>query len=255
MQSSCPYCGSDLDHAEAQPGSVPGTVLCPTCGQEQDMPGPRLDLPLPPPAPARPDNVPPWEGERGFLSRLFRTTGQVLGKPGKFFSAPSLPGYAWALSYALIVGTFGIALETFWGHYWASQHVPLGRALWGLVLSPLLVLLAVFFTTWVLHFFLWVVGGAKNGVRATFRVVAYSQATNVFLLLPVAGHFVSFVWWIVTATAGLAAAHGIGKGRAFFALVLPAMVLIALMVGLMLTMLLMGLGAEIENYTRHIPGI
>ncbi len=255
MKASCPFCGSELDHAEAAPGSVAGTVLCPTCGQEQDIPGPRLDPPPQTLTPPAQGNIPAWEGQRGFFSRLFRTTGQVLGKPGKFFAAPARPGYAWALSYALILGTLGIALDSLWGHYWAGQHIPFSRALIGLILSPLLVLVVVFVATWILHFFLWVVGGAKNGVRATFRVMAYAQAISIFSLLPGAGHFIAFIWWIVVAVAGLAAAHGIGKGRAFFALVLPAAVVIALVVGLVMIVIILGLGAELKNLGNRIPGI
>lgn len=254
MQPSCPYCGSDLDLGQARPGSQPGTVLCPTCGQELDRPGPALDAPPPQetgPAP----HMPAWEGEGGFFRRILRTTGQVLGRPGRFFAAPAHRGYAWSLSYGLIVGTFSAAAQTLWSQYLASRHVPLGHTLWGLIFTPLIILVGLFLSAWVLHFFLFIVGGAKKGVQATFRVVAYTEAVSLFMVLPVVGVPISFVWGLVSATAGLAAAHGISRGRAFLALVLPVVVLIALVVGAVVLVIALGVGAEIRNYLRGLPGI
>ncbi|RJX29557.1 MAG: hypothetical protein C4525_14290, partial [Desulfarculus sp.] len=219
-------------------------------------PAPAAPLPPPAAAPAPPaPATPAWEGEGGFFARVLRTTGQVLFQPGRFFAARFREGYAWALSYGLILGTLGAAVQALWSRALASQHLSLGHAVWGLILAPLGILVGIFLMSWILHFFLFVVGGAKKGVQATFRVVAYTEATSLFLLVPVVGMAVSFVWRLVAATAGLAAVHGIGRGRAFFAIILPLVILAALVVGLVLLALGMGLWTELKGLTRAWPRI
>ncbi|MEW5913070.1 MAG: YIP1 family protein [Thermodesulfobacteriota bacterium] len=295
MQPTCPFCGGELKPDQAQPGSLPGTVLCPSCGQQVDRPSttapappaapPATDAPaLSPPPPAEPPppptteppapasepaasaaptpapppralEMPAWEGEGGFFARILRTCGQVLFSPARFFAASFRPGYAWALSYGLILGTFGTAMQALWSRFVASQHLVSSHAIWGLILAPLGVLVSIFLLTWILHFFLFVVGGAKKGVQATFRVMAYTEATSLFLLVPGIGMAVSFVWWLVAATAGLAAVHGIGRGRAFFAIVLPLVIILALVAGITALVVTMGLWAEFKGFTRAWPRI
>lgn len=258
MKPVCPYCGSGLDADAGQAGGLPGTTLCPTCGQEVDLPGQSLPPPPLPSAQAEPggdSGMPAWEGRGGFFSRLVRTTGQVLGHPVLFFSSPFRRGYAWALSYGLILGTIGTAGHVLWGHYFGYDSMSFRQALWTLIFSPLEVLVTLFISTWILHLFLLILGGAKNGVRATFRLMAYSQATGVLMLLPYVGIPLGVVWWLVVAIGGLAAAHGIGKGRAFLALIFPFLLLVALIVAAVLAVVMLDLGAELGNLRRHIPSI
>jgi hypothetical protein len=253
MGAFCPFCGSDVDPGQAQPGELPGTVRCPTCRQEIDLPDARPlqgSAPFVPPLPGFPREEPgpssrsyaAWEGEGGFFSRLLRTIGLVLFHPVRFFSAPARPGYAWALSFALILGTLGQACNVLWGHGLGQQYVTLRSAVLSLVFSPLLVLISVFFTTWVVHFSLWIFRGAHNGVRATFRVMAYGQATSLFLALPFLGMPLAAVWGLVVAIGGLAAAHGTGRWRVFWSLVLPLALLVGVIVTVTLIMFAVGLG-------------
>ena len=259
MPAYCPFCGSELDPDSPSPSGMPGVVECPTCRQEVDLPNPP-----PPPAPALPalGNVPepprnwvPWEGEGGFFSRLFSTIGQVLIHPVRFFLAPARPGYAWSLSYGLILGTLGQACQVFWGHGLGYQYATLRGALLSLIFSPLLVLASMFITTWVVHLCLLILGGAKQGVRATFRVMAYGQATNIFTLLPYVGLMVMPVWGLVVGIGGLAAAHGIGRWRAFFAFILPLMLIVFLVLAVFILVVVVGLGSAMMDQLRGLPGI
>ncbi len=259
MASYCPYCGSELK-PEAAPGGLPGTTQCPTCRQEVDLPAapPALEqgpaLPLGGGAPFAGDYV-PWEGEGGFFSRLFRTIGQVLAHPVRFFAAPARPGYAWALSFGLILGTFGLAAEALVSHVLGFRQWGRSSSLAYLIFSPLLVLVGLFVYAWITHFCLWIVRGAKNGVRATFRVAAYAEATSVFLIIPVLGPMVGAVWTLVVAIGGLAGAHGIGRWRAFFAIFLPLVLLIFISVAVVVIMLAVGISSEVLNKLRSFPHI
>lgn len=260
----CPFCGSDVDPDQAQPGSLPGTVHCPTCRQEIDLPGPTSPFPQGPPIltppplavpdePASPEPGPPWEGEGGVFSRLLRTTGQVLFHPVRFFSAPARPGYAWALSYGLILGTLAQACNVYWGHALGREYLSFRSAILGLIFAPVLAFVTTFVTTWVVHLCLFILRGTHNGVQATFRVMAYGQATGLFMAIPYVGVPLAAVWGLVVAIGGLAAAHGTGRWRAFWAMFLPLALLCVLAVVVVLIMLAVGVGAVFLEHLRGFP--
>ncbi|MCB2192560.1 MAG: YIP1 family protein [Deltaproteobacteria bacterium] len=259
MGAYCPFCGSDVDPDQAQPGSLPGTVHCPTCRQEIDLPGSSPVFTPPPVMPAMeqappPLPGPPWEGEGGFFARLLHTTGQVLFHPVRFFSAPARPGYAWALSYGLILGTLGQACNVFWGHALGNDYVSLRSAILGLIFAPFLVIITTFVTTWVVHFCLWILRGTSNGVQATFRVMAYGQATALLLAVPYVGVALAAVWGLVVAIGGLAAAHGTGRWRAFWSLFLPMILFFGIIMAVVLIMLAVGVGSVFLEHLRGLPG-
>lgn len=259
----CPFCGSEVDPDQASPGSLPGTARCPTCRQEIDLPAsvpPPSPPPLAPPAwqpPAMTEEPPqpevPWEGEGGFWARLLRTTGRVLFHPVRFFRAPSRPGYAWALSYGLILGTLGQACNVYWGHILGKSYLSFGSALMGLIFAPFLVIISTFLTTWAAHFCLWILRGTQNGVQATFRVMAYGQATGLFLAIPYLGMPLAAVWGLVVVIGGLAAAHHTGRWRAFWALFLPLLLLTAITVTVTLLILALGAGSVFLEQLRGLP--
>lgn len=263
MIGVCPYCGAELDCAVAAPGATPGTVLCPQCGQERDHPPglgnaaasdapapPAATPPPPPPLPAcdglaglgeqlaatpvEPEYTPAWEDEGGFLARLWRTTMQMMLHPVRSLSGPARPGLAWPLSYGLIVGSLGSAAQVFWDQALGAGHLSTLAAVLQLVFLPLTVLIGLLVGAGLIHFMLFIVGGAKRGYRATFRALAYSSAPGVWHLAPVAGLWVGVIWSLVVMVASLATCHGIGKGRAVFALAFPLLFLALLFGGLIL---------------------
>ncbi|MBI5523033.1 MAG: YIP1 family protein [Desulfarculus sp.] len=255
MAGFCPYCGAEVDPATAAPGGLPNTVLCPVCGQEQDRPalGPPppplpggdglaslLGRPEPPPPPPTAEQGPAWEGDEGLLKRLWRSTWQVMGHPGKTLAGPGRPGLSWPLGYGLVLGTLSSALTLLWGLVLGESTLSSRGALWLLFLAPLITLAGLFIKAGVLHAMLFILGGAKNGFKATFRVNAYGEAAGVLALLPAVGTAAVIVWNLVILTAGLAAAHGIGKGRAFMAILLPALLVLLLA---LLAVTLLGLTA------------
>lgn len=278
MISVCPFCGADMDCAAAAPGTTPGTVLCPHCGQERDYPtglraapipepGPAAPTPAadPPPAPSpsppppplpscdglaslgeqlgqappEPEYTPAWEGEGGFLARLWRTTMQMMLHPVKSLSGPARSGLGWSLSYGLIVGSLGAAGQVFWSQALGGGHLSTTAAVLQLIFTPLLILIGLYLGAGLVHFMLFIVGGAKHGFRATFRALAYSYAPGVWYLVPVVGLWLGGVWTVVVMVASLATSHGVGKGRVVFALIFPLIFL-----GLMFSgfILLFGLG-------------
>jgi hypothetical protein len=94
-----------------------------------------------------------------------------------------------------------------------------------IMLLPVLFVVVAFVTAGLVHLSLIIVGGAKRPFEATFRVACYAGGSTAILqLLPVCGALVSSVWNFVCMIVGLSEVHGIGKGRAAFAVLLPSVV-------------------------------
>jgi hypothetical protein len=171
---------------------------------------------------------PAWENDQGVFKGLARTTWQMLSRPGLTMTPPARRGLAWPLAYAMILGTFSMAANAGWDMILGASGQGPQAGRWLVALSPLLTLLGVWLGAGLYHAMLFILGGAKQGFRATLRVLAYSQAAGILMILPLVGAGGCMIWDIVILTAGLAATHGIGKGRALAAVLLPLVLLLIL---------------------------
>ncbi len=234
----CPNCGGDLQAAGLPPeGAASGAA------------GPGPSAP-PPPFPASAPEPPgtPWDERSriGFFNALVETTRQVLTGPGAFFrSMPTAGGVGSPLPYADVIGRVGLAAASFYqaifysivGSHWAAfaEDRPEVAALLGmvqgwpgfvpqLVFGGIGVVIGVFVVAGIVHVMLLLLGGARRDFEATFRVVAFSQATSLLLLVPFCGQVVGGlpgIWTLVLYILGLAQAHQIGHGKAAAAVLLP----------------------------------
>ena len=220
----CSQCGKEV---------AEGQVFCPHCGA-------RL-AEAAPPAGAREKT--PWEDReaRGFFTGLFTTVRETLFQPSEFFrKMPATGGLTDPLLYALIVGMIGLMFSYFWQVLLqgamqetmfpamktvAGQHMFRGIGMAALAFfSPFLIILWLFIWSGVLHVFLMMVKGARSGFEATFRVVAYSSSTNLFLIIPFCGSIFAGVWAIVLTIIGLREAHETTGGKAAVAVFFPIVV-------------------------------
>jgi hypothetical protein len=204
-----------------------------------------------------PDSEPrgvPWDrrAEIGFLTALVDTTLQVLSRPRDFFRRMAVAGgLGGPLAYAVLVGYVGLAATAVYDAIFQTlvgpQSPDLGlgpefeRAmalleggpglLAQLVLGPFLLAAALFVTAGLNHLGLTLLGGARRGFEATFRVGAYAKATSVVSLVPLCGPFVAIVWAAVASIIGLQTVHETTLGKATAAVVLPAAVACCCCVG------------------------
>ena len=72
-----------------------------------------------------------------------------------------------------------------------------------------------------MHLLLCLVKGNTHGFEATFRVIAYSQAAQVWGIIPVVGSFIGWFWRAVIQVIGLKETHQISYGKIFFAFLIP----------------------------------
>jgi hypothetical protein len=177
----------------------------------------------------------------GFFAAFFRTIKEVLFSPISFFrTMPVDKNIHSALIYGIIMGFFvalsailwQFAFSGFLGHSEGTQGIealfaPFFFIIYALVL-PLLIIYGLFVASGILHTALMLVGGNRKGLDATFRVVAYTQSTQVFYLVPFLGVFIYLVYTPILMAIGFKESHQISTGKAVFAVLLPAIIVIAL---------------------------
>jgi hypothetical protein len=169
------------------------------------------------------DRVPtPWENRSkfGLWTSIYQTCKSVLFSPEAIFSKMKFGvGIREPLAFGLLLGSVGTMFGVFWQFLVMSgtvltltQHFvgqfTMGLIFLGLIIiCPLFVLISMFLISAVLHLFLITFRGGKNGFEATFRVVSYSQATQILGLIPFLGGIVGLLWIIVVQIIGLREIH------------------------------------------------
>jgi len=184
----------------------------------------------------------PWErrAETGFFTALFETIRLVLLEPRTAFKAMRRTGGLGApLFFFVLVGTVGGTAGVFYQAVFNSLEsggspeqqavaamftstVAIGLTI---MLLPIFLSLLAFGSAGLVHLALILVGGAHRPFEATFRVACYAGgATAALQLLPICGAIAASVWNFVCMVIGLSEVHGIGKGRATIAVMLPSIV-------------------------------
>jgi hypothetical protein len=265
----CPHCR----HAVSDPPAG----LCPNCGGDLRAPAgassaPRSSAPEGPPAPSGPGPGIAWEqrDRLGFFNALVETTRQVLLEPATFFrSMPVTGGLGSPLLYGVVLGWAGLVATSFYqaifrsvvGAGWAGLGAdrPEVEALLGwvggwagfvgqVVFGPIAVAIGMFVAAGILHLILLLLGGARRGFEATFRVVGFAEATSLLFLVPFCGQLLGWLWCAVLYVLGLAAAHQIGQGKAAAAVLLPIALCCC---GVVVLAFLFG--AAIASFAGHMP--
>ena len=75
------------------------------------------------------------------------------------------------------------------------------------------------------------VRGGKNRFEATFRVVAYSEATAVWSILPFIGGLIGWVWMSIVLIIGLKEVHETSYLRIAVAFSIPLALLLLMVSG------------------------
>lgn len=235
VQIVCPHCrfSKSVPEEKIPPGAK--TAVCPRCkqrfeisaseGQERTVPkGAGSRLP------------PPWErrSELGLGKSLRESVKGVLFSPTGFFRKAAVEGgIKEPLVFGILAGSLGMMFEIFWQGLTEAGELPslsdgaLGDLTWGpvfmgiMVLCPLFVTVFLCVTSLVLHFLLVIVRGGKNGFEATFRAVSYSQATQLWAVIPWVGSLLAVMWILVVQVVSLKEMHGISYAKVVLAMIIP----------------------------------
>jgi hypothetical protein len=168
------------------------------------------------------DRPSPWERrmDLGLLKGIWLTFRHALFSPTLFYSKMRrIKGIREPLAFGMLLGSIGTMLRFFWEFLYISRgSSPLSRLIPPeisvntiffilIILSPLIVVISMFITGCLIHLFLMIFRGDKRGFDGTFRVIAFSQSTNAFSLIPVIGILIGFVWNLIVMTIGLKNIH------------------------------------------------
>jgi hypothetical protein len=196
----------------------------------------------------------PWESRSGdgFVRGMYRTVKSVLFSPAVFFRRLDFSGgLGEPLAFGLLIGAVGNMFALFWPVMMISGGLfSFGGALLGqvgagmiflilMVAIPVCVTLSMFIYSGVLYLLLLMVRGGKNGFEATFRVVAYSQAAQVWELVPVIGSWIGGIWQLVVQVIGLREIHGVSYLRIILAFLLPVAFLFVVIIALVIPFLML----------------
>src|SRR6201998_2748913 len=208
--------------------------------------------PTPPPSDAivtgaaRPDVAPAWErrpAEKLFPA-FFMTIRDVLFEPHLTFPRMPLDGrlippttFVLLLQFTvgLVSYAIGIALELVQLPYYEQVfsrseelrnfHLPVW-VFFVLIPGAFILWVAIllgfnFLIAGVHHLVLMLLGGAKKGYDATYKVVCYSYSAHVFNLIPICGGFSVIPFFFVSSIIGLSKVHGIEGWKASVAMLAP----------------------------------
>jgi len=195
--------------------------------------------------------LPPWErrDRYGFLNGLYLTIKDVLLAPRQFFHRmPSQVGLVQPLMFALVVGVAATFVSWMWALAGSSLQMlvqeSLDEAVKGplfsfiaFVTSPITVAITLFIQAGLIHLMLMLVGGNKLGFEATFRVVAYGEASSIFALVPFCGAFLILVWGLFVTIVGLYSIHDTDPWKAVVAVLLPVLFCLSAIGGSVLVLL------------------
>ena len=257
VRITCPHCNFTTELPGERIPPQAKSANCPRCKQRFAL-NPETFVPLrpaePPPPPPPPEpaveeqSVPgtsepdaargpsPWEDRSrlGLWPGIFQTFRNVLFHPVNFFRTLHFEGgLKEPLAFGLLFGSLGMMFSLFWQFLLAAWGF--GGSLKSLsslfpvtlifplllILSPLLVGLGLFIMSGILHLLLRIVRGGSHGFEATFRVVAYGQATQIFAVVPFIGGFVGGLWLLVIEIIGLREMHETSYLRVILAFAIP----------------------------------
>jgi hypothetical protein len=246
----CPHCGYEID----------GVQTCPLCGSHMHA-GSSTET-----GTVGSDSVrsgpgsgtPPWEDARiPFPNNLIATCQKSLVEPTRFFDgirydAPA----ARPLLYFLVLTVMGAVFTLLWQALelepvsvfeGAVEDIRGPSALIQFFLSPFLGLLGLLLWSLILHLFVLMFAPNRRNLVTTIRVVCYSAAPLIFLVVPYVGSWVAQLWMLVLQVFGVRAAHRTTGGRATAAVLIP-IVLLMLLVMLTAFLMVFVTGAVLEDF-------
>jgi len=202
----------------------------------------------------------PWEdmADLGFVNAFTRTVQQVLSTPDLFFRKVSIGGILSPLLFGVLTSVIAVLFTLLWQYFFAGMFGGANMAFAKSALAyaflvPVFVAIGFFVAGGVLHTALMVVGGNRSGFGATFRILMYSNSTQLIAIIPLLGSIFAFVYYPVLIIVGLKEAHGITMGRAAFAVFVA--LIVALILGLILLFMILGplLSAVFQMFMHQPP--
>lgn len=215
-------------------------MKCVNCGHEFESKG---DLSFCPACGAKHENTTSaqyycaWEDQKtGVFDGFVKTWKDSVFSPAEFFKkVPPSGAIGSAMLYGVIVATLSLWIGIAWnaglskipwmmpgGQPEMFEKLFSGSFVWiRFVFAPLGALIGLCIAAGIYHLFLLIVGGAKNGIEASFKAICYAQGPSLFNIIPFCGQIVGLIWIIVLNIIGLREIHKTSTGKAAFSVLFP----------------------------------
>ena len=195
----------------------------------------------------------PWENrsELGLWQAIYQTVKEVMFSPDRLFRTLTCKnGIGEPLAFGLLTGSIGGMFSAFWQFLMLSGGLlSIGDGIAGqftfgliflvlIVFIPIAVIIGLFVSSAALHLFLLLLRGADNGFEATFRVISYSQAAQLWGLIPFVGGWISFIWQLIVQIVGLREIHETSYLKVILAFLIPAAAMVFLVLAAIMLLII-----------------
>jgi len=128
-----------------------------------------------------------------------------------------------------------------------AAFLGMGLGIFALIIAPVFIVIGIFIYSLIVHLFLMMVGGDQSGFGATFRVLCYSNTSQLAQVVPIAGGIIAFVWSLILGIIGLTEAHRTTTGKAVAAVLLPIVACCVCMAIFVMLAIAFGISADSWN--------
>jgi len=272
---TCPFCGFSKKVPQEKIPTGARWATCPRCKQRFEIPTPEgvgfvqghtQSETRKQGTGDRTENRPlrtgaPWENraEVGLWQAIYQTVKAVLFSPDSLFGSLTYKGgIGEPLAFGLLTGAIGAMFGVFWQFLMLSGGLlSLGDALTGqftfglilmvlIVLIPIGVIISLFVSSAFCHVFLLLLRGGDNGFEATFRVISYSQAVQLWGLIPFVGGWIGFIWQLIVQIIGLREIHETTYLKVILAFLIPVAIVVFFVIAFII-LLIITLGQQQFN--------
>ena len=248
---TCPHCNFFKELPEDKVPAGVKWARCPQCGKRFALPtrGPASDSDRPvilkAPETIKARGPCAWENraQSGSWKAIYETVKGVLFSPTDFFGKMTFQGGVKdPLMFGILIGSIGTMFGFFWNFLmmWGSI-LSLGEGridpftlgvifILLMVFSPLLITITILVTSAIMHLLLIIMGAGKHRFEATLRVVSYSQAAQIWGVVPFVGGIVGNLWFLIVQIIGLREIHETSYWSIFVALLIPFVFILILLV-------------------------
>jgi len=198
----------------------------------------------------------------GFVKSLLDTLKKSIGAPRIFFGQLSESNNSFmAWLYALVLGSTGSVFTFLWTYFFISPLLAFipgledytgsnDISLTGLVFSPVIITVKLAFEAVYFQFLFFLTGSKRKDIKATFRIICYTQSAAILNCIPVLGSIISPFWSLYLLAVGFNKIHGMSMLKAFTIILLPLVILFA--VFLIAAVLFIGTGMIFQGTLKDL---
>ncbi|HEX2956006.1 MAG TPA: YIP1 family protein [Chitinispirillaceae bacterium] len=233
----CTRCHTDF--------SATATIsACPVCGAISGGAFETTIHQTPAPTNLIPFEDPSWDSKP--LMALIETIRECIFSPARFFSKITSGQSKWRpILFSLAAGGVGAVASFCWRQFLPDPFLSLKESAFSesitadslsssLTSAPVLLLISILFLSMYFQLVLKVFKKSKAPFLMTFRVVCYSEAASLFMVLPVAGDMISLFFAIYLTLTGIKTVHSISRTRVAVMFLIAPILLIFLFLCILL---------------------